>query len=419
MAIINAVSCGIAGPRNCAVQIEAGRARICAEPVPARPAAPECYIFPGFVDVHVHLREPGFSYKETIASGSRAAAHGGYTAVGAMPNLEPVPDSLEHLQVQTDIIRRDAAVDVYPYASITKGEQGQELADLAALAPHIIAFSDDGKGVQSREQMRRAMSEAKALDRMIVAHCEDESLLHGGCIHEGDYARAHGIPGICSASEWKQIERDLDLAAATGCAYHVCHVSCKESVALLRQAKADGVDVTWETAPHYLLLDDSMLEDDGRFRMNPPIRGKADREALLEAAADGALDMIATDHAPHSAQEKAGGLRRSLNGIVGLEVAFSALYTGLVLTGIVSLERLIKLMSLNPRRRFRIPRREGDFTLFDLEHPFTVDPASFLSQGRSTPFAGRQVRGRCLLTAVDGRIAWQDPAWAAGRQQPD
>ena len=415
MRSFNVISCGFEGQAARMVQIEAGRARISDRPAfcgASSFASSEYYLFPGFVDVHVHLREPGFSYKETIASGTRAAARGGYCAVCPMPNLDPVPDSPANLKVQTDIIRRDAVVDVYPYGAITKGERGNELADLAALAPHVVAFSDDGRGVQSAEQMRRAMEQSKALGKLIVAHCEDESLLHGGCIHDGEYARAHGLPGICSASEWKQIERDLELAAATGCGYHVCHVSCKESVALLREAKKSGVDVTWETAPHYLLLDDSQLTDDGRFRMNPPIRSKADREALLEAAADGTLDMIATDHAPHSAEEKSRGLSRSLNGIVGLEVAFSALYTGLVRGGVISLERLIELMALNPRRRFRIPQRPGDFTVFDLETPFTVDPASFLSKGRSTPFAGWQVYGKCLLTAVDGRVAWQDAGFA-------
>lgn len=415
MRSLNVTSCGIEGREARMVRIEDGRARISDRPAfcgAASLAFSEYHLFPGFVDVHVHLREPGFSYKETIMSGTRAAARGGYSAVCPMPNLDPVPDSLEHLKVQTDIIDRDAVVEVYPYGAITQGERGDELSDMAALSPHVVAFSDDGRGVQSREQMRRAMEQAKALGKLIVAHCEDESLLNGGCIHDGDYARAHGLPGICSASEWKQIERDLTLAAATGCGYHVCHVSCKESVALLRDAKKSGVDVTWETAPHYLLLDDSMLENDGRFRMNPPIRSKADREALLEAAADGTLDMIATDHAPHSAEEKSRGLSRSLNGIVGLEVAFSVLYTGLVRGGVISLERLIELMSLNPRRRFGIPMRPGDFTVFDLEDPFTVDTASFLSKGRSTPFAGWQVYGKCMLTAVDGRIAWQGPGFA-------
>ena len=415
MRSLNVKCCGMEGREAGMVQIEAGCARLSDRPAfcgSASLASSEYYLFPGFVDVHVHLREPGFSYKETIMSGTRAAARGGCSAVCPMPNLDPVPDSLVNLKVQTDIIRRDAVVDVYPYGAITKGERGAELADLAELAPHVVAFSDDGRGVQSREQMRQAMEQAKALDKLIVAHCEDESLLNGGCIHDGAYAAAHGLPGICSASEWKQIERDLELAAETGCGYHVCHVSCKESVALLRDAKKSGVDVTWETAPHYLLLDDSQLMDDGRFRMNPPIRAKADREALLEAAADGTLDMIATDHAPHSAEEKSRGLRGSLNGIVGLEVAFSALYTGLVRSGVISLERLIELMALNPRRRFRIPLREGDFTVFDLDNPYTVDPASFLSKGRSTPFAGWQVYGKCLLTAVDGGVAWQDADFA-------
>lgn len=413
MGAFKVISCGLAGRQVQTVQADAFRARVSDQVAQGGDNYSDLYLFPGFVDVHVHLREPGFSYKETIASGTRAAARGGYSAVCTMPNLDPVPDSLAHLQVQTDIIRRDAAVEVYPYGAITRGERGEELADLAALAPHVAAFSDDGRGVQSAGQMRRAMEQAKALGKLIVAHCEDESLLQpGGCIHDGSYARAHGLPGISSASEWKQVERDLTLAAVTGCAYHVCHVSCWESVELLRDAKASGVDVSWETAPHYLLLDDSMLADEGRFRMNPPIRSKRDREALLEAVADGTLDMIATDHAPHAAQEKSGGLRGSLNGIVGLEVAFSVLYTGLVRGGVISLERLVELMAIQPRRRFGLPLRQGDFTVFDLDRPFDIDPAAFLSQGRSTPFAGWQVYGKCLLTAVDSRIAWQDPALA-------
>ena len=372
-----------------------------------------CYLFPGFVDVHVHLREPGFSYKETIAAGSRAGAHGGYVALGAMPNLNPVPEDLDTLRPQLDLIRRDAVIDVHPYGAITRGQNGEALADLEALAPYVIGFSDDGRGVQNRDMMRQAMLAAKALGKPIVAHCEDNSLLHGGVIHDGDYARAHGLPGICSQSEWGQIERDLRLAEETGCAYHVCHISAKESVTLIRQAKARGVDVTCETAPHYLLLDDSMLEDDGRFRMNPPIRSKADREALIEGLLDGTIDMIATDHAPHSAQEKAGGLQNSLNGIVGLEAAFPVLYTGLVRQGILSLDKLMDLMHYNPARRFGLdlPFSEGapaSFTVFDLNTPYTLDPDTFLSQGRATPFAGWQVYGKCLMTVHRGRVVWMD-----------
>lgn len=369
-------------------------------------------LFPGFVDVHVHLREPGFSYKETIAAGTRAAAHGGFTAVCPMPNLKPVPDSLENLQPQLDLIRRDGAVHVYPYGAITVGEKGEALADLEGLAPHVVAFSDDGKGVQTQETMRQAMLRAKALGKLIVAHCEDESLVGGGYIHDGAYARAHGHRGNPSASEWKQVERDLKLVEETGCAYHVCHVSTKESVELIRQAKARGLDVTCETAPHYLVFNDTMLQEEGRFKMNPPIRSEADRQALLAGIQDGTVDMIATDHAPHAPEEKAGGLEKSLNGIVGLETAFPVLYTHLVRPGILSLETLIDLMHTNPARRFGIgaPLEEGapaDLTVFDLDAQYTIRPEDFLSQGKSSPFAGERVFGKCLLTLSGGEIAWQ------------
>lgn len=369
-------------------------------------------LFPGFVDVHVHLREPGFSYKETIAAGTRAAAHGGFTAVCPMPNLKPVPDSMENLQPQLDLIRRDGAVHVYPYGAITVGEKGEALADLEGLAPHVVAFSDDGKGVQTQETMRQAMLRAKALGKLIVAHCEDESLVGGGYIHDGAYARAHGHRGNPSASEWKQVERDLKLVEETGCAYHVCHVSTKESVELIRQAKARGLDVTCETAPHYLVFNDTMLQEEGRFKMNPPIRSEADRQALLAGIQDGTVDMIATDHAPHAPEEKAGGLEKSLNGIVGLETAFPVLYTHLVRPGILSLETLIDLMHTNPARRFGIgaPLEEGapaDLTVFDLDAQYTILPEDFLSQGKSSPFAGERVFGKCLLTLSGGEIAWQ------------
>lgn len=369
-------------------------------------------LFPGFVDVHVHLREPGFSYKETIAAGTRAAAHGGFTAVCPMPNLKPVPDSMENLQPQLDLIRRDGAVHVYPYGAITVGEKGEALADLEGLAPHVVAFSDDGKGVQTQETMRQAMLRAKALGKLIVAHCEDESLVGGGYIHDGAYARAHGHRGNPSASEWKQVERDLKLVEETGCAYHVCHVSTKESVELIRQAKARGLDVTCETAPHYLVFNDTMLQEEGRFKMNPPIRSEADRQALLAGIQDGTVDMIATDHAPHAPEEKAGGLEKSLNGIVGLETAFPVLYTHLVRPEILSLETLIDLMHTNPARRFGIgaPLEEGapaDLTVFDLDACYTIRPEDFLSQGKSSPFAGERVFGKCLLTLSGGEIAWQ------------
>ena len=381
--------------------------------VPTAVDASSYIVLPGFVDVHVHLREPGFSYKETIRTGTLAAARGGYTTVCTMPNLNPVPDSPEHLQAQLELIARDSCIRVLPYGAITVGQQGQALADMAALAPCVAAFSDDGRGVQSDSLMRQAMLEAKRLNKLIVAHCEDNTLLRGGYIHDGSYARLHGHRGICSESEWGQIRRDLALVRETGCAYHVCHVSTRESVALLRRAKAEGLDVTCETAPHYLLLDESMLQEDGRFKMNPPLREKADREALLEAVQDGTIDMIATDHAPHSAEEKGRGLAGSAMGIVGLETAFPLLYTYLVKPGILSFPRLMELLHSAPSRRFGIPERptEGEnasFTVFDLHTPYTIDPASFLSKGRATPFAGWQVQGRCVLTVSDGRIAWSD-----------
>ena len=354
-------------------------------------------ILPGFVDVHVHLREPGFSYKETIRSGT----------VCAMPNLNPVPDSMETLQPELDAIQEDAVIRVLPYGAITKGEQGGELADLDAMAPYVVAFSDDGKGVQDRDMMRRAMLEAKRLGKLIVAHCEDNSLLRGGYIHDGAYAKAHGHRGICSESEWRPIQRDLELVRETGCGYHVCHISTKESVDLIRKAKAEGLDVTCETGPHYLLLDDSCLQEDGRFKMNPPLRDKADREALLEGLADGTIDMIATDHASHSAEEKGRGLEKSAMGIVGLETAFPLLYTELVKPGVISMERLMELLHDAPCRRFNIPTDTG-FTVFDLNDSYRIDPADFLSMGKATPFTGWEVQGRCLLTAVDETAVWYD-----------
>ena len=362
-------------------------------------------VFPGFCDVHVHLREPGFSYKETMRSGTAAAARGGYTAVCSMPNLNPVPDDVQSLAVQTELIDRDALIRVYPYGAITKGQRGEILSDMENMSGNVIAFSDDGRGVQSRELMREAMLRAKPLGRMIVAHCEDNSLLHGGYIHDGSYARLHGHRGICSESEWGPIGRDIELAKETGCAYHVCHISCAESVALIRQAKADGVDISCETAPHYLLLDENDLQEDGRFKMNPPLRSRRDREALLEGIADGTVDMIATDHAPHSAAEKARGLEKSAFGIVGIETAFPLLYTELVCKGVMTLERLIELLAVNPRKRFGIPL-DGDFTVWDLGCVTKVDPDSFLSMGRSTPFDGAKITGECVLTVSDGRISY-------------
>ena len=368
----------------------------------------EYVIFPGFCDVHVHFREPGFSYKETIATGSRAAARGGYTAVCTMPNLNPVPDSVENLRVQRRLIEETACIHVYPYGAITIGEQGEALSDLEGMAPDVVGFSDDGRGVQSDDLMRQAMLRAKALGKPIVAHCEVNSLLRGGYIHDGDYAKAHGHRGICSESEWGQIARDLQLVKETGCAYHVCHVSAKESVALIRKAKAEGLDVTCETGPHYLVMDDSDLQEDGRFKMNPPLRGKEDREALIQGILDGTIDMIATDHAPHSAEEKSRGLEKSAFGIVGIETAFPILYTCLVKPGILSLDKLLELLCVNPRRRFGLPLGT-DYSIWDLNAAYPIDPKDFLSKGRATPFAGWQVSGKCIATICDGKLVYAAP----------
>lgn len=370
-------------------------------------SAVENYIIvPGLCDVHVHFREPGFSYKETIASGSAAAAHGGYTAVCTMPNLSPVPDSAEHLQVQLDAIKRGAAIKVLPYGAITVGEKGEKLADMEAMSDKVCAFSDDGKGVQNDEMMREAMTAAKRLGKIIAAHCEDNSLLFGGYIHDGEYARMHGHRGISSASEYRQIERDLRLAEETGCAYHVCHISTKESVELIRQAKARGVNVTCETAPHYLVLCDEDMQEDGRFKMNPPLRSREDKQALIEGINDGTIDMIATDHAPHSAEEKGRGLEKSLMGVVGLETAFPVLYTELVMKNIITLDRLVELMSFKPKERFGIDTN-NDFAVFDISEAYKIDPEDFLSMGRATPFAGREVFGRCLLTVHNGKVVYK------------
>jgi len=364
-----------------------------------------CFVFPAFCDVHVHLREPGFSYKENIGSGTRACARGGYTDVFSMPNLNPVPDSVENFNEQLKLIENTAVINVHPYASITVGQKGEELSDLENLAPKCAGFSDDGRGVQSEAMMRTAMEKAKALGKIIVAHCEDNSLLNGGYIHDGEYARLHGHKGICSESEWKPIERDLALAKEIGCKYHVCHISCKESVELIRKAKADGVDVTCETAPHYLVMNDMDLKEDGRFKMNPPIRSEEDRKALVEGLIDGTIDMIATDHAPHSAEEKSKGLEKSLMGVVGIETAFAVLYTKLVKTGVITLEKLIEVLSINPRKRFGLPETE-DFCVFDLENEFTVNPDEFLSLGRATPFCNERLFGKNLMTVCDKKIVY-------------
>lgn len=371
------------------------------------------YVLPGFADVHVHLREPGFIYKETIKSGSLASAAGGYTTVCSMPNLKPAPDCMENLSVQLEAIKKDACINVLPYGTITVGQNGAELADMEAMADYVAGFSDDGKGVQSEEMMLAAMKKAKSLGKIIAAHCEDNSLLRGGYIHDGEYAKAHGHKGICSESEWGPIKRDLELVAKTGCAYHVCHISTKESVELIREAKKAGINVTCETGPHYLLLDDSDLKEEGRFKMNPPLRSKADREALLEGICDGTIDMIATDHAPHSAEEKSKGLAGSMMGIVGIETAFPLLYTHLVKTGIIDMSRLIELMHTAPCKRFGFGGEiengaPADFTIFDLDSKYTIDPEKFLSMGKATPFDGYDVYGKCLMTVCGGKIAFDN-----------
>lgn len=371
------------------------------------------WVSTGLVDLHVHLREPGFSSKETIATGTAAAAHGGFTTVCAMPNLEPAPDSLENLRRETAIIERDAVVKVLPYATITRRRAGREIVDFAALKPYVAAFSDDGSGVQDDDMMLAAMRAAAANDCIIAAHCEVNSLLHGGYIHDGAYAAAHGHKGISSESEWRQIERDIRLAEQTGCRYHVCHISTKESVALIRDAKRSGVRITCETGPHYLTMCDADLREEGRFKMNPPIRSAADRDALIEGAQDGTIDVIATDHAPHTAEEKSRGLAGSAMGVVGLETSFAVIYTKLVMAGIISPERMIELMAEAPRRIFALggglaAGEKADIAVFDLDNEFTVDPATFLSKGRSTPFEGWRLHGQTILTLVDGRTAYRN-----------
>ena len=362
-------------------------------------------ILPGFCDVHVHFREPGFSYKETIATGSRAAAKGGYTCVCTMPNLSPAPDSVENLALQLKLIDESACIKVIPYGTITVGESGEELSDLAGMADKVAGFSDDGRGVQSEDMMLLAMKEAARLNKPIVAHCEDNSLLHGGYIHDGEYARAHGHRGICSESEWGPIKRDIELVKKSGVSYHVCHISTKESVELIRRAKAEGVDITCETGPHYILLDDGWLKEDGRFKMNPPLRSREDRAEILRGIIDGTIDMIATDHAPHSAEEKSRGLEKSAMGVVGIETCFPLVYTYLVKTGIITMERAVELLSENPRARFGIESDRG-FTVFKLGESKKIDPSEFLSKGKSTPFEGMPTEAECLLTVYGGRAVY-------------
>ena len=364
-------------------------------------------ILPGFCDVHVHFRQPGFLYKETIETGSKASARGGYTAVCTMPNLNPVPDSVEHLKVQLDAIEKDAVIDVYPYGAITVAEMGKELADMEGMAKDVIAFSDDGKGVQDDDMMRKAMLKAKALDKIIAAHCEDNSLLLGGYIHKGEYAAKHNHRGICSESEYAQIARDLKLVEETGCKYHVCHISTKESVELIRQAKKKGLDVTCETGPHYLVMDDSNLQEEGRFKMNPPLRSKEDRLALIEGIKDGTIDMIATDHAPHSEEEKSKGLEKSAFGIVGIETAFAVMYTKLVKQNIITMEKLIELMAVNPAKRFGIDMGNS-FSVWNIGDEFEVNPDEFISKGKATPFAGWKLYGKCVATVCKDRLVYKE-----------
>ena len=369
--------------------------------------APRYAVFPGFCDVHVHFREPGFSYKETIRTGSLSAARGGYTAVCTMPNLNPVPDSVENLNIQKSIIESDACIHVYPYGAITVGEKGEVLADIEGMAPFVCGESDDGRGVQRDEMMRQAMIRAKNAGKMIVAHCEVNELLRGGYIHDGEYAKLHGHRGICSESEWAQIARDIELIREIGCAYHVCHISTKESVDIIRKAKAEGLDITCETGPHYLVMNDMDLQEEGRFKMNPPIRGEEDRKALLEGILDGTIDMLATDHAPHSAEEKSRGREKSVFGVVGLETAFPIMYTYLVKPGIMSMERLLEVMVDAPRKRFNLPLG-NDFSIWDLEAEYEIDPDEFVSMGKATTFTGWKVNGRCKATVCDGKVVYKE-----------
>lgn len=372
-----------------------------------------CYIFPGLIDVHVHLREPGFSYKETMKTGTKACARGGYTHVCSMPNLKPVPDNYDNLKVQLDIIEKDACINVHPFGAITVEQKGEHLADMDSMAQYVAGYSDDGRGVQSEEMMLKGMEIAKKNGKIISAHCEDNSLLYGGYIHEGEYAKLHNHKGICSESEWGPIKRDVELVKKSGCKYHVCHISAKESVEIIRNAKKNGVDITCETAPHYLVMNDMQLQEEGRFKMNPPIRSEQDRLALVEGLLDGTIDMIATDHAPHSEEEKTKGLAKSYMGVVGIETAFATMYTNFVKTGKITLERLMELMHDNPKKRFGIGSdikagESADLTVFDLNEKYTVNPAEFQSMGKFTPFEGAEVYGRCKMTICNSHIVWEE-----------
>lgn len=370
------------------------------------------HLLPGLVDMHVHLREPGYGYKETISSGTRAAARGGFTTVCPMPNLNPAPDTLDNLREQLSIVERDAFIDVRPYATITMARKGDELVDYEALAPYVAGFSDDGTGVQSAEVMEAAMARIAPTGKLLAAHCEVESLLNGGYIHDGEWAKARGHRGICSESEWGEVKRDIEIAERTGCRLHICHISTKESVELIRQAKQRGVRVTCETAPHYLVLCDEDMKEEGRFKMNPPLRARADMEALRRGVADGTIDVIATDHAPHSAEEKSKGLEKSAMGVVGIETSLAAIYTFMVGGGVIGLEQMVRLMSLNARALLGmgggiILGEKIDATLVDFRTEFNVEPDKFLSKGRSTPFEGMRMRGEVELTIAAGRVVYE------------
>lgn len=372
-----------------------------------------CIVTYGLADVHVHLREPGYSAKETIATGTRAAAHGGVTTVCSMPNLQPAPDAPETIAIQQQMIDEQAVIEVRPLATISKGRERRELADIEALRPLSVAYSDDGNGIQSEELMRKAMQRISSVDGIIAAHCEDDSLLHAGYIHDGEYAHAHGHKGICSESEWKPIKRDVVLAREEKCRYHVCHISTKESVAIIREAKKHCDHISCETAPHYLVLCDADLKEEGRFKMNPPLRAAEDRAALIEGIKDGTIEVIATDHAPHTAEEKSRGLKGSAMGIVGIETSFAICYTHLVRKGVVTIEKLIALMSENPRRIFRLGGalrvgERADIAVYDITKPYVIDTDEFLSMGKATPFEGEEVYGKCVLTLFNGEKVWSE-----------
>ena len=372
-----------------------------------------CVVTYGLADVHVHLREPGYSAKETITTGTRACARGGVTTVCSMPNLQPAPDAPETIAIEQQMIDEQAVIEVLPFATISSKRAGRELADIEALRPLSVGYSDDGNGIQTEPLMREAMKRISAVDGIIAAHCEDDSLLHAGYIHDGEYAREHGHKGICSESEWGPIKRDVALAQEEGCRYHICHISTKESVAIIREAKQKCAHISCETAPHYLVLCDENLQEEGRFKMNPPLRAKEDKEALIEGIKDGTIEVIATDHAPHTAEEKSRGLKGSMMGIVGIETSFAICYTHLVRKGVITIEKLIALMSENPRRIFRLGGamqvgERADIAVFDITKPYKIDSAEFLSMGKATPFEGEEVYGRCMLTLFGGEKVWEE-----------